>query len=102
DPSSVQGGNVVGIGIHTSNALRGYEIGRTLRERGASIIFGGIHASLYPQEAFDLGGAHSVVKGDGDLAWGQALRDHIHAEGKKIYDGGRVESGQFKAARWDL
>src|SRR6266478_2500158 len=97
DPSSVQAGDVVGIGIHTSNALRGYEIGRTLRERGARIIFGGIHASLYPQEAFDLGGAHSVVKGDGDLAWGQALRDHIHGTLQAVYEGGRVEPDQFKS-----
>ena len=30
DPADVQAGDVVGIGIHTSNALRGYEIGRML------------------------------------------------------------------------
>src|SRR5712691_8750506 len=102
DPSSVQAGDVAGIGIHTSNALRGYAIGRTLRERGACVIFGGIHATLYPQEALDLGGAHSVVKGDGDLAWGQALRDHAIGAAQKVYEGGRVEADQFKAARWDL
>jgi hypothetical protein len=28
DPSTVKLGDVVGIGIHTGNALRGYEIGR--------------------------------------------------------------------------
>ena len=50
----IQPGDVVGIGIHTGNALRGYEIGRMARGRGAQVIFGGIHASLYPQEAFDL------------------------------------------------
>src|SRR5438067_7108812 len=51
DLSQVQAGDMAGIGIHTSNALRGYEIGRRLRERGAAVIFGGIHATLYPQEA---------------------------------------------------
>lgn len=35
DPSRVNRGDVVGIGIHTGNALRGYEIGRTVRARGA-------------------------------------------------------------------
>src|SRR5256885_2349919 len=73
-----------------------------LRERGACVIFGGIHATLYPQEALDLGGAHSVVKGDGDVAWGQALRDHARGVGEAVYEGGRVEGEQFKAARWDL
>src|SRR6266403_2088469 len=86
-PSSVQAGDVVGIGIHTSNALRGYEIGRMLRERGACVIFGGIHATLYPQEALDLGGAHAVVKGDGDIAWGQALNDCVQDTPKEIYEG---------------
>src|SRR5947208_4447603 len=62
DISTVQAGDVVGIGIHTSNALRGYQLGVLLREKGACVIFGGIHATLYPQEAIDLGGAHSVVK----------------------------------------
>ncbi|HSB77029.1 MAG TPA: hypothetical protein VLC12_15330, partial [Terriglobales bacterium] len=58
DLESVQAGDIVGIGVHTANALRGYEIGRQARARGAHVIFGGIHATLYPQEATELGGAH--------------------------------------------
>src|SRR6266508_2738631 len=65
DPATIASGDVVGIGIHTGNALRGYEIGRFARERGAWVVFGGIHATLYPDEPHDLGGAHAVVKGDG-------------------------------------
>ena len=60
DPEHVQPGDAVGIGIHTGNALRGYAIGRLLRERGAWVVFGGIHPSLYPEEAFERGGAHAV------------------------------------------
>ena len=48
---TVQPGDVVGIGIHTGNALRGYEIGTLARARGATVVFGGIHATLYPDEA---------------------------------------------------
>src|SRR5256885_11427909 len=73
-----------------------------LRERGACVIFGGIHATLYPQEALDLGGAHAVVKGDGDVAWGRALMDHARGALQPIYEGGRIEPDQFKSARWDL
>jgi hypothetical protein len=51
DPLEIQPGDVVGIGIHTANALRGYEIGKIARERGAYVVFGGIHATLYPSEA---------------------------------------------------
>src|ERR1700735_5078642 len=61
DPAIIQPGDVVGIGIHTGNALRGYELGPMARERGAWVIFGGIHATLFPEEAFERGAAHSVV-----------------------------------------
>src|SRR5919198_416560 len=63
DVDHVQPHDVVGIGIHTGNALRGYEIGTRARARGANVIFGGIHATLYPDEAHELGGAHAVVRG---------------------------------------
>ncbi|MEO7654001.1 MAG: radical SAM protein [Bryobacteraceae bacterium] len=102
DPSRVEAGDVVGIGIHTGNALRGYALGRMLRERGATVVFGGIHATLYPEESFERGGAHAVVKGDGDLVWAQALTDCAANSLQRIYDGGRVEADEFKPARWDL
>ena len=82
DPDTIQKGDAVGIGIHTANALRGYEIGKIARERGAYVIFGGIHATLFPEEAHELGGAHSVVKGDGDSLEGGAgglLQGRIHS-----------------------
>src|SRR6188508_2206252 len=55
DPTTLKAGDVVGIGIHTSNARRGYEIGREARKRGAWVVFGGIHPTLYPNEAHELG-----------------------------------------------
>ena len=75
DPSTIAPGDVVGIGIHTGNARRGYEIGRQARERGAWVVYGGIHATLFPDEAREHGAAHAVVKGDGDLVWPHVVRD---------------------------
>ncbi len=102
DPSTIQAGDAVGIGIHTANALRGYEIGKLARDKGAYVIFGGIHATLYPEEAMELGGAHCVVKGDGDLAWARALDDCRNGVPKPVYVGGQIEASDFVAARWDL
>jgi radical SAM superfamily enzyme YgiQ (UPF0313 family) len=102
DPDTVQPGDVVGIGIHTGNALRGYEVGLLVRARGATVIFGGIHTTLYPDEPRELGGAPAVVKGDGDVAWGQALDDFTAGRLQPVYEGGRVDAEQFKPARWDL
>jgi len=102
EPESIKKGDAVGIGIHTANALRGYEIGKMARERGAFVIFGGIHATLFPEEAMELGGAHAVVKGDGDLAWPRVLADCCNGGPKSVYAGGQIEASDFKAARWDL
>src|SRR5689334_23978966 len=60
DLDTVSPGDVVGIGIHTGNALRGYHLGRLARERGALVAFGGIHATLYPDEVREHGAAHAV------------------------------------------
>lgn len=102
DPDRIQAGDIVGIGIHTANALRGYEIGKIARARGAYVIFGGIHATLYPSEAHELGGAHAAVKGDGDLVWAKVLSDCARGTPQAIYEGGRIEGDQFLPARWDL
>ena len=82
----IQAGDIVGIGIHTANALRGYKIGKLARERGAYVVFGGIHATLYPNEAHELGGAHAVVKGDGDVVWSRALSDCANGAPLAIYE----------------
>lgn len=101
-PELIQPGDIVGIGIHTGNALRGMQVGRLARERGALVVYGGIHATLYPQEAIEMGGAHVVVKGDGDVVWGQVIADLIAGKARQIYDGGRISGEQFVPARWDL
>jgi radical SAM superfamily enzyme YgiQ (UPF0313 family) len=101
-PESIAPGDIVGISVHTGNALRGYKVGRMARERGAWVVYGGIHATLFPEEALELGQAHAVVKGDGDVAWGRAVTDCLAGKPEKIYDGGLIEGGEFLAARWDL
>src|SRR5580704_13613865 len=88
-PESIAHGDIVGISVHTGNALRGYEIGRLARKRGAWVIYGGIHATLFPEEALECGQAHAVVKGDGDIVWGRVVADCIAAKPNRIYEGGK-------------
>ena len=49
-PESIQPGDIVGISVHTGNALRGYQVGRMARARGAWVVYGGIHATLFPRK----------------------------------------------------
>ncbi len=65
------------------------------RERGAHVVFGGIHATQYPNEAHELGGAHAVVKGDGDVVWSSVLADCFGEKPQPIYEGGRVETSSL-------
>ena len=102
DPTQLKRGDVVGIGIHTANALRGYEVGQLARARGAYVVFGGIHATLYPEESHELGGAHAVVKGDGDVAWARVVADCAKGTPQRFYEAGHVEAAALRPARWDL
>jgi len=102
DPESVHSGDVVGIGIHTANALRGYHVGGLARARGAFVVFGGIHASLFPDEVRQRGGAHAIVVGDGDIVWPRVLKDCETGEVGAQYEGGRVGGESLAPARWDL
>ena len=102
DVESVQPGDIVGIGIHTGNALRGYEVGKRANARGAHVVFGGIHATLFPDEAHQLGGAHAVVRGDGDVVWPLVLADATQGTLQRTYEGGRVDADRFVPARWEL
>src|SRR5487761_240647 len=100
-PETIAPGDIVGISVHTGNALRGYQVGRMARARGAWVVYGGIHATLFPEEAFERGQAHAVVTGDGDIAWGKGDTDCLAGKPERIYTGGRIEGSEFLAARWD-
>jgi radical SAM superfamily enzyme YgiQ (UPF0313 family) len=102
DLNTVRTGDIVGIGIHTGNALRGYEIGTAARTRGATVVFGGIHATLYPEEAHARGGAHTVVRGDGDVVWPLVIEHAVQGTLQPRYEGGRVDADKFVPAGWDL
>jgi radical SAM superfamily enzyme YgiQ (UPF0313 family) len=66
------------------------------------VVFGGIHATLFPDEVREHGAAHAVVKGDGDLVWQQVVEDCFAGRPLPVYDGGKVSGEQFESARWDL
>jgi radical SAM superfamily enzyme YgiQ (UPF0313 family) len=102
DPDTVEPDDLVGIGIHTANAHRGYEIGRRARERGAFVVYGGVHSTLFPEEARQFGQGHAVVRGDGDLVWGSVVKDCAARQLKEQYEGGRIDGRSFFPGRWDL
>lgn len=65
--------DLVGISCITGTAQRGYAFADQLRARGITVVFGGVHATLLPDEAAKH--ADSVVIGYAEQSWPQVLRD---------------------------
>lgn len=96
----VQPGDLVGMSIHTANVIYAYELAERLQELGATVVFGGPHASIFPEEVAEH--ADAVVKGDAEVIWAKLLHDYAHDELEEQYRGGRVNPDAFVPARWDL
>src|SRR5262249_51890574 len=76
---------VVGITVHLTFARRAYELARWYRERGAKVIFGGLHVLSCPDEVRPP--ADALVIGEGVHAWPQVLRDVEAGTLRPVYHG---------------
>ena len=75
--------DMVGISVLTPNAPRAYEISDGLRSRGITVVLGGYHVTVMPDEA--LSHADSVVIGYAEKSFPLLLRDFTLGALKKIY-----------------
>jgi len=93
--------DVVGVTSLTYNALRGYEIAKEFKKRGAIVVFGGYHASLLPEEVKTY--ADSVVVGEAERTWPQLLVDLQKNQLKPFYRPDRlVTPEEIPPARHDI
>ena len=75
--------DLVGITGMTAQINRAYVIADKYREKGVPVIIGGIHASVLPNEAKLH--ADSVMIGESESTWGEALEDFLKGELKPFY-----------------
>jgi radical SAM superfamily enzyme YgiQ (UPF0313 family) len=75
--------DLVGITTMTATAPRAYEIADAYRSSGATVVMGGIHASMLPQEA--LQHADSVVVGEAEEIWPEVVSDAAAGRLEPIY-----------------
>ncbi len=75
--------DLVGISFMTSNASRAYWLAREFKKRGKTVVLGGVHPTLLPDEASPYGDA--VVIGEAEGVWARLLEDHRNGRLKKIY-----------------
>jgi radical SAM superfamily enzyme YgiQ (UPF0313 family) len=75
--------DLVAISCLTMHALRAYKIADEFRKKGVTVILGGYHPSLMPDEAKQH--ADSVVIGEAEITWPQLLKDFENGDLKSFY-----------------
>ncbi len=93
--------DLVGITAITGTSLRAYRIADELRARGHTVVLGGVHPTLLPEEAAPH--ADALVLGYAEKTWPQLLRDFARGQLKPRYHlpTGRTLAG-VPIARRDL
>ncbi len=75
--------DLVVITINTFTALRGYQIAEEYKILGKTVIIGGIHATLCPDEASQY--ADATIVGEAEISLPKAIKDFRLGLLKKIY-----------------
>jgi len=75
--------DLVGISCMTSNATRAYDLAREYRKRGRTVVLGGVHPTLLPDEALQYSDA--VVVGEAEGVWEQVVADVQARKVQRVY-----------------
>ena len=95
--------DIVGISSFTAKSDVMYRIADHLRARGVTVILGGLHVTLCPEEAAQH--ADAVVAGEGEKIWPRLLADWEQGRLKKVYRNAGfrdVDLAETPAPRYDL
>ena len=95
--------DMVAISTRTSTALESYRIADTFRKRrkDVTVIMGGIHASMVPEEA--IRHAHSVVIGESEELWPVIIDDYRKGSLREFYRCARLpDLGRLPPPRREL
>ncbi|HHT9105427.1 MAG TPA: B12-binding domain-containing radical SAM protein [Candidatus Wujingus californicus] len=93
--------DLVGITAMSFKAKRAYEISFEFKKRGITVVLGGIHASMCPDEALQY--VDSVVIGEAEDIWEAVISDTENGKLKKTYKAdGFPNLERAKIPRYDL
>jgi len=95
--------DIVGISSFTAKSDVMYRIADHLRARSVTVILGGLHVTLCPEEAARH--ADAVVAGEGEKIWPRLLADWEQGKLKKVYRNAGfrdVDLAETPAPRYDL
>jgi radical SAM superfamily enzyme YgiQ (UPF0313 family) len=75
--------DLVGLSCMTSNAPRAYWLAQEFKKRGKTVVMGGVHPTILPDEA--LRHADSVVIGEAEGVWPRLLEDLQNGRLQRTY-----------------
>lgn len=78
--------DLVVISVETYTAKRSYAISEQFKKHGKTVIMGGYHVTLVPEEAMEH--ADAILTGNAEGVWEEVLKDFQNHALKKRYDGG--------------
>lgn len=81
--------DLVAISCMTITAVNGYQIAQRFREKGITVIMGGIHPSILPDESINY--CDSVIIGEAESIWNEVINDFENNKLKKFYYGERLK-----------
>jgi radical SAM superfamily enzyme YgiQ (UPF0313 family) len=75
--------DLIGMTVITGTARRSYELARRFRERGMTVVLGGPHVTLMPEEALEH--ADAICSGYSEASWPRLLRDFVAGTMQRHY-----------------
>jgi len=75
--------DLVGISVMTMAAPRAYKIAESYKKHGITVVLGGVHPTMLPEEASLH--ADAIVIGEAEDVWQELLLDFQRGNMKKIY-----------------
>ncbi|MEA2236937.1 MAG: hypothetical protein QOC81_1661 [Thermoanaerobaculia bacterium] len=83
DVPSTLDADLIGMTVITGTARRSYELARTFRAQGKTVVLGGPHVTLVPEEAALH--ADAIVVGYAEDTWPELLRDFARGALRREY-----------------
>ena len=91
--------HIVGVSVMTANVASGYRIAELIKsvDKEAVVIFGGIHATVMPDEILQNGNIDFIIKGEAEYTFLELIRQIQSGsfEREKLENIGFVEDGKI-------
>lgn len=85
--------DLIGISTMTANSNRAYELCEEFKKRGKTVVLGGVHPTILPEEA--LQHADAVVTGEAEGVWETLITDFLNNNLKSKYHNPVPDLGKY-------